>query len=66
MPEPQPSLLQAGAEALKGAKAVQLALQKALQDPENPAKAQAVEEALAALRAQLGAPEAPPALGGGS
>jgi hypothetical protein len=60
MPESQPSLLQAGAEALKGAKALQAAMQKALLDPSNPSKAQAVEGALADLRGKLGS-EAPPA-----
>ncbi|MFH1033815.1 MAG: hypothetical protein V1806_04855 [Pseudomonadota bacterium] len=60
MTEAQPSLLQAGAEALKGAQELQTVLKKALQDPENPAKAQAVETALAKLRGKLGSEDSPP------
>lgn len=59
MPESQPSLLQAGAEALKGAQELHGVLKKALLDPENPAKAQAVEAALAALRGKLGSQDSP-------
>lgn len=65
MTEPQANLFQAGAEALKGAQELHAVLKKALQDPENPAKAQAVEAAMATLRGKLGsgeaAPTAPPA-----
>jgi hypothetical protein len=60
MADDRQSPLQAGAEALKGAQELHGVLKKALLDPENPAKAQAVETALARLRGKLGS-EAPPA-----
>lgn len=58
MAEDRHSLFQSGLEALKQAQELQASLQKALKDPDNPAKAQAVEAQLAALRARIGGGEA--------
>jgi len=58
MAEDRHSLFQSGLEALKQAQELQASLQKALKDPDNPAKAQAVEAQLAALRARIGDGEA--------
>lgn len=58
MAEDRHSLFQSGLEALKQAQELQVSLQKALKDPDNPAKAQAVEAQLAALRARIGGEEA--------
>ncbi len=58
MAEDRHSLFQSGLEALKQAQELQASLQKALKDPDNPAKAQAVEAQLAALRARIGGEDA--------